>query len=335
MAKVFDPYHVWLGIPSGDRPINHYRLLGIEVFEDDPEVIDSAAERQMAHLRTFQGGSHSSLSQQLLNEVAAARVCLLRPEKKAVYDEQLRGRLSPKVAVPAASQVEASASEAAGATTWEYLEQILPATSASRAARPTVSRLNQVAAVAVVATIALLLAITWLVVGKKTTPAPARPADAPVATGEVAKPKPLASERPAVAAPVETASAAQGKPSSAAVEPPAAKDVMAKNNAPENQLPKTEPVRAEPPKSETAARTVPKTAAVEARVLSFHLQPRQQVMGPLVNYSRPVRLQLSEKPPQPAHCAWANVRTTAPPWSSTKRKTKLRGSTSIGTTTRI
>ena len=44
----------------------------------------------MAHLRTFQAGKHSQDSQRLLNEVAKARVCLLKAEKKATYDQELR-----------------------------------------------------------------------------------------------------------------------------------------------------------------------------------------------------------------------------------------------------
>src|SRR3990167_1102827 len=92
MPEPFDPYHRWLGIPPEDQPPNHYRLLGIAPFEDQPEVIEHAADRQMAHLRTFQVGPHAAVSQRLLNEVASAKLCLLRPEKKATYDGFLRGR---------------------------------------------------------------------------------------------------------------------------------------------------------------------------------------------------------------------------------------------------
>jgi hypothetical protein len=88
--QAFDPYHTWLGIPPEEQPPNHYRLLGVGVFESRPDVIASAADRQMGHLRTFQSGKHSVLSQQLLNEVATAKVCLLHPAKKAAYDNQLR-----------------------------------------------------------------------------------------------------------------------------------------------------------------------------------------------------------------------------------------------------
>ena len=90
MADVFDPYYQWLGIRDPRCPPDHYRLLGVAPFEDDPEVLQNAADRQMAHVRTFQTGRHSAESQQLLNELAGAKLCLLDPEKKASYDGLLR-----------------------------------------------------------------------------------------------------------------------------------------------------------------------------------------------------------------------------------------------------
>ena len=92
MAEAFDPYHVWLGIPPAEQPANYYRLLAIPMFEASPDVIDSAADRQTAHLRSFQGGKHGPITQRLLNEVAAARVCLLNAAQKAAYDQKLRAR---------------------------------------------------------------------------------------------------------------------------------------------------------------------------------------------------------------------------------------------------
>jgi len=90
----FDPYHKWLGIPCHEQPPDHYRLLGIGPFENDPEVIQAAADRQMGHVRTYQTGKHADASQRLLNELAAAAVCLLDREKKTAYDAQLRARLA-------------------------------------------------------------------------------------------------------------------------------------------------------------------------------------------------------------------------------------------------
>ena len=43
MPESFDPYYRWLGIPPKDQPANHYRLLGIDLFESNPEVIRDGA----------------------------------------------------------------------------------------------------------------------------------------------------------------------------------------------------------------------------------------------------------------------------------------------------
>ena len=90
MSKDFDPYHKWLGIPAREQPADHYRLLGVERFEDDADVISLAADQRMHFLRSFQNGERAKLSQQLLNEIAAARVCLLDEKKKAAYDANLK-----------------------------------------------------------------------------------------------------------------------------------------------------------------------------------------------------------------------------------------------------
>jgi len=94
MSDSFDPYHQWLGIPPKDQPPNHYRLLGIDPLEDNAKVIESAADRQMTHVRTFQTGKHSAESQKLLNQIAAAKIVLLHPQKKADYDGKLKAELA-------------------------------------------------------------------------------------------------------------------------------------------------------------------------------------------------------------------------------------------------
>jgi serine/threonine protein kinase len=94
MSAPFDPYYKWLGIPPAEQPPHGYRLLGIRAFEDDPDVIETAADQRIRHLRTFQNGKQAALSQKLLNEVAQARRRLLDSEEKAEYDAQLRERLA-------------------------------------------------------------------------------------------------------------------------------------------------------------------------------------------------------------------------------------------------
>jgi hypothetical protein len=93
MSIRFDPYHKWLGIPRKDQPPHYYRLLGVPALESDAEVISNAADQRMGLLKTFANSPHSSLAEDLLDEVARARVCLLNPAKKRVYDNELRRRL--------------------------------------------------------------------------------------------------------------------------------------------------------------------------------------------------------------------------------------------------
>jgi len=124
MSEPFDPYYTWLGIRPEEQPANHYHLLGLRDFEDNPEVIQHVADRQMTHLRSFQAGQHADLSQKLLNEVATAKLCLLSPEKRATYDAQLRQESAaasleetlPKLPLSAAA-AEASGGKSAGAST--------------------------------------------------------------------------------------------------------------------------------------------------------------------------------------------------------------------------
>ena len=107
MAETFDPYYKWLGIPPKDQPPHHYRLLGIELFEPDRDVIDAAANRLMGYLKELAAGDDAMHSQKLLNEISRARLCLLSREKKVVYDQELRAKLAVEESQSAAPAAEA------------------------------------------------------------------------------------------------------------------------------------------------------------------------------------------------------------------------------------
>ena len=86
----YDVYHQWLGIPADQQPPTLYRLLGLADFEDDPEVIRNAAERQALHVRRLARGEFTDIGQELLNEVAQAKLCLISADKRAEYNLSLR-----------------------------------------------------------------------------------------------------------------------------------------------------------------------------------------------------------------------------------------------------
>ncbi|MDO4584233.1 MAG: WD40 repeat domain-containing protein [Planctomycetia bacterium] len=90
MADEFNPYYEWLGIPLEDQPADHYRLLGLKKFEENPKVIQNAADRQVSHVRTFLEGDHAVASEKLLKELEKARLTLLDMACREAYNEALR-----------------------------------------------------------------------------------------------------------------------------------------------------------------------------------------------------------------------------------------------------
>ena len=95
MSDSFDPYLAWLNIPSGPRPPDHYALLGIKQFEDSSDVILQAAEAQLAKIRTVRPGENVRDWGQLLDELDGVKGCLLDPQRKSVYDQELGRAADP------------------------------------------------------------------------------------------------------------------------------------------------------------------------------------------------------------------------------------------------
>ncbi len=108
IAADFDPYLEWLNIHPHERPADHYRMLGLRRFESRQDMIAQAADQRMEMLRQFQTGPRGNWTQQLLNEISAARICLLNPSTKATYDAVLQGQLAatadPPVLAPPAEK---------------------------------------------------------------------------------------------------------------------------------------------------------------------------------------------------------------------------------------
>lgn len=89
MTTDIDVYKDWLGIPEGPRPPDHYQLLRLVQFEDDVEKIRKNYKKLNAHVRKYATGNYYLQSQDLLNELAKAMLCLTDPERKQEYDEGL------------------------------------------------------------------------------------------------------------------------------------------------------------------------------------------------------------------------------------------------------
>ncbi len=84
----FCAYLTWFGLNT--KAPNHYELLGLKPLESNVDAIESCAEQRMTFLQTASAGEHGREATRLLNEVSAARICLLNDESKAAYDRGIR-----------------------------------------------------------------------------------------------------------------------------------------------------------------------------------------------------------------------------------------------------
>jgi hypothetical protein len=84
-----DVYKEWLGIPEGERPPGQYDLLRLVEFEDDTDKIRAHYKKLNTLVRKYATGQYSQQSQDLLNELAKAMICLTDPERKREHDEGL------------------------------------------------------------------------------------------------------------------------------------------------------------------------------------------------------------------------------------------------------
>ncbi|QDT44933.1 Serine/threonine-protein kinase pkn1 [Gimesia alba] len=110
----FDPYQRWLGIPPQDQPPHFYRLLGLELFEEDPEIIKAAAENAIAFIQQNAFGEELQQSQRLLKDIEKVAAYLMSPPHKAKYDKKLKAKLgisTPEVSAPEAPTQQTSSKQ--------------------------------------------------------------------------------------------------------------------------------------------------------------------------------------------------------------------------------
>ena len=63
MAQTIDVYRDWLKIAEPARPLNHYQLLRLKKFEDDPAKVREHYRAMNAHVRKYASGEFAKQSQ--------------------------------------------------------------------------------------------------------------------------------------------------------------------------------------------------------------------------------------------------------------------------------
>ena len=196
---MFDPYRKWLGIPAEEQPPNHYRLLGIGLFENDQDVIKSAVVQRSAYVRNFQSGKHAEDATRILNDIGAADACLTNPAKRGPYDADLKRKIAQS---KAAATAKAQPAPASRPLFDPALEQLAAAPAlpnwAQMAPRQKSWATWQVAAIGGGAVVVVLLAVVLImqvVGGDEPLPvAAAAPLDAADAANDIAAEAPAVTE---------------------------------------------------------------------------------------------------------------------------------------------
>jgi len=89
MPATIDPFRDGTATTETDRPLNHYQLLRLKKFEDDPAKIRENYRKMNAHVRKFGAGEFAKQSQEVLNELAKAMLCLTDAARKGEYDASM------------------------------------------------------------------------------------------------------------------------------------------------------------------------------------------------------------------------------------------------------
>jgi hypothetical protein len=89
MPGQLDVYRDWLGITEAARPLGYYQLLRLKQFTDDTQKIRTHYRKMNSHVRKFATGDYAAESQELLNELARAMLCLTDVGRKREYDASL------------------------------------------------------------------------------------------------------------------------------------------------------------------------------------------------------------------------------------------------------
>jgi hypothetical protein len=91
MSDAFDPYWEWLQLADLGAPLDHYRLLGIRPFEDNPQVIQHACMLRVAELLRHERDPQGHRVPAICEQVEDAAACLIDPRRRREYEQQLLG----------------------------------------------------------------------------------------------------------------------------------------------------------------------------------------------------------------------------------------------------
>jgi hypothetical protein len=88
MDEAFNPYYTFLGLDEELASPNFYQLLRLREQETDSAKIQAAADKAATRVRAHRPGEHAAQWSELLDEIQAARTCLLDPSQRQAYGQK-------------------------------------------------------------------------------------------------------------------------------------------------------------------------------------------------------------------------------------------------------
>jgi len=89
MAEHFNSYYTFLGLDEELTSPSYYQLLRLKDQESDPDKIHAAAAKAATRVRGHRPGEHAGQWSKLLDEIQAAKDCLLDANRRQAYDQNL------------------------------------------------------------------------------------------------------------------------------------------------------------------------------------------------------------------------------------------------------
>lgn len=118
-----DVYQKWLGIPSDQRPIDHFRLLGLKQGTNDEATILQGFRRQLKRLRPHEEGPQAAECSLVKQELFEARDILLNPTARKAYLATLSPTEKPEEIMEAEIVDDDAAADSAEEEVEESFEQ--------------------------------------------------------------------------------------------------------------------------------------------------------------------------------------------------------------------
>jgi hypothetical protein len=135
----FNPYREWLSLKTSSP--NYYELLDLPLQESDAAKIAAAADRAITRVRGFRPGTQAREWARLLDEIRAAKECLLDLDCRTQYEAEQTRAATAEAILPPESPPELEGEALSPPSSVRSSDDLFPSTSNRPAIQANTNRL--------------------------------------------------------------------------------------------------------------------------------------------------------------------------------------------------